>query len=155
MKRLTLSQLKKWEPCNGHDWIGRMQKEYGKTVEWPVVVEILSKEKEWGALLWLIGKRLEKLTKRQVCAFVYRCAHRSLKYARKRDVAVLRKAISFAKIFAETGEIDVDAAKSAAKSAAWSAWSAARSAKSAARSAEFKWQFDQLLSVEEELPKKL
>ena len=156
MKNLTLTQLKKWRPCG--DWVARFEKEVGKSTTWDVVLAMLIKEEKWSDLNWLTGKRLEQLTKRQVCAFSYRCSHRALKYARKQDLEVLEKAISFAKVFAKTGKVD----KSAARSAAWSvAWSVARSARSAesaesaARSAEYKWQWEQLLEIEENFKKVL
>jgi hypothetical protein len=127
-------------------------------------------EKNWSACSWLIGKRLEKLNKRKVCAFAYRCSYRALKYARNHDLKVLNEAIAFAKVFAETGKVDIPAAWSAARSAwsaAWSTWSAAESARSAAwsarsaawsarsaaesaaRSAEYQWQFQQIADIEE------
>jgi len=130
MKNLTLAQLKEWKPCNGKDWIGRMQK-MGQEVEWPVVVKTLTKEREFSALDWLIQKRLEKLSKRQACLFAYYCAKRSLKYAKKKDLEVLKKAISFAKEYAETGKVDSGAAWAASEVAS----EVARAASEAARAA--------------------
>jgi hypothetical protein len=133
MKNLTLAQLKKWKPCNGQDWVTRMEK-IGESVEWSVVVKTLSNEKEYPALNWIIGKRLEKLSKRQSCMFAYRCSHRALKHARKQDLTVCKKAISFAKQYALTGKVDRDAAWAAGASA-WAVGAAASAAASAAAGA--------------------
>jgi hypothetical protein len=133
MKHLTLSQLTKWKPC-GDDWIARFKRDYRSKATMTDIEATLIAEKNWSACSWLIGKRLEKLNKRKVCAFAYRCSYRALKYARNHDLKVLNEAIAFAKVFAETGKVDIPAAESAAesaRSAAWSAWSAAWSAWSA------------------------
>lgn len=144
MKTLTYAQLKKWNPCNGHDWLAEFKEKYGKSAPMSVIEKELIKRKEWGAIDWIIGKRLQELNKRQCCMFSYRCAHRALKCARKEDLEILKKAISFTKQFADTGKVDIDAAWSAASAA-----SAAESAASAAESAEYIWQFKQLDKIEE------
>ena len=143
MKTLTLSQLKTWNPCNGHDWLGEFKEKYGKSAPMFKVEKELIERKEYSAISWMIGKRLEKLTKRQCCMFSYRCANRALKHARKKDLKVLKHAISFAKQYADTGKVDEGAARSA-----WSVASAATSAASAT-SVEYEWQLRQLNEIED------
>ena len=166
MKTLTLSQLKTWNPCNGHDWLGEFKEKYGKSAPMFKVEKELIERKEYSAISWMIGKRLEKLTKRQCCMFSYRCANRALKHARKKDLKVLKHAISFAKQYADTGKVDEGAARSAwsstsVASAAWSATSVASAARSAwsvasaatsaasATSVEYEWQLRQLNEIED------
>jgi hypothetical protein len=167
MKRLTYNQLKTWNPCNGHDWLGEFKKKYGKSAPMAEIEKELLARKDFSALNWLIGKRLERLNKRQICMFAYRCAHRSLKYARKQDLPVLKKAIGFAKQYADTGKVDRAAAGDAARAAAWAAARAAArdAARDAARAAAWAaardaawdaaWdaQLKQIVMVLEELKK--
>ena len=144
MKTLTLKELKKWKPCE--EYISRFEKLYGKSAPMVYVEKQLLKDKDWSAIDFLIRKRLEKLSKRKICMFAYAVANRSLQYAYKKDIDVLKKAIGFAKKYAEKGKVD----ESAARSAAWSAAeSAAWSVRSAAFEKEYRWQLDQLRKIEE------
>jgi len=128
MKKLTLTQLKKWETrCNGYDWESDFKKTFGRSALMVDVEKELLKRKDWNALNFIIEKRLLKLNRKKVCWFAYKCATRVLKYARKEDLKVLKRAIGFAKEYAKTGKVN----KSAARSAAVSAWSVAESAWSA------------------------
>ena len=153
MKTLTLQQLKKWKTCNDHDWEKDFQKTFGRSALMIDVEKVLLKRKDWTALNFIIEKRLLKLNKRQVCYFAYKYATRALRYAKKKDLKVLKHAISFAKIYVETGKIDKAAAESAAESAARSAarsaaWSAARSTWSAAYKKEYIYQLRILNKLE-------
>lgn len=142
MKQLSLRQLKDWYPCDG--WTDVFKKTFGTKAAMVAVEKELLKRKDFSALNWLIGKRLERFTKRHACAFAYLCSHRALKYARKQDIEVLKKAQSFARMFALTGKVDVEAARAAA-----------RAAESSACSAEYRWQLKQLARLKVKLPTRL
>lgn len=132
MKTLTLVELKKWEPCG--EYIQRFEKLYGKSASMVDIEKQILKDKDWSAIDFLIKKRLEKLSKRKICMFAYLVANRSLQYAYKKDIEVFKKAIGFAKEYAEKGKVDKDAA-----------WAA----RAAAFEKEYQWQLDQLKKIEE------